>query len=456
VLRKNQQRLKNELEFLPAVLEIQETPPLPIARWILWVIIVFFTTGAVWAWFGHVDIVGVATGKIVPSGRVKIIQPLESGTVRAIHVAGGQKVEKGRVLVELDSTLHGADRNSLRKQLLALRLDRARLLTILDVINNEPFTTHKPQTTTDHFSELTDATPAWIRLQRQRIRSRLNQYEARHASLVEQINEKRAEGKAVSHRIQKLDSTIPLTTEQAESLKRLVEADMAPRVQWLELEQERIEQVKEREVQRNNLKSLGAAINDLRRRQEEVQAEFESRILTELSEVENRLAALRQEQVKAEKRMALQRLVAPVSGRVHQLAVHTIGGVVTPAQELMRIVPDEESMEVEAWVPNKDIGFVWEGQPAEIKIQTFPFTKYGTIKGEILNVSDDATQDENMGLVYAARVSMQKTVMELEDKIVNLTPGMAVTVEINMGKRRLIEFLLSPLLRYKDESMKER
>lgn len=441
--------MKDEREFLPATLEIQESPPLPLARWILWAIVLFFTIAVVWAWFGRVDIVGVAHGKIVPSGRVKTIQPLESGTVRAIHVEEGEQVKKGQVLVELDPTLAGADRESLREQRLALRLDRARLQTILDVID-------VGQAAADRFSNLPEATAAQIRLQKSRVQSQIGRYKARQQSLAEQENEKRAEREAVVQRIRQLDGTIPLISERAESISQLVEKDMLPRAQWLELEQERIEQVKEREVQRNRRVMLKASIANLGRQREAVQAEFRSRILKDLSEVENRLSALQQEQVKAEKRVALQQLVAPVSGRVNQLAVHTIGGVVTPAQELMHIVPDQDAVEVEAWVRNKDIGFVHEGQSAEIKVQTFPFTKYGIIHGEILNVSDDATQNEKIGLVYQTTVAMKKAVMKVEDKIVNLTPGMAVTVEINMGQRRLIEFLLSPLLRYKDESMKER
>jgi len=253
-----------------------------------------------------------------------------------------------------------------------------------------------------------------------------------------------------------LDATIPLITERAKSLADLLEKDMVPRAQWLELEQERIEQVKERDVQQNNLDSLDAGIANINQRLTAQKAEFETRQLTELTEVENRIAAFEQEKVKAERRVTFQKLVAPVTGTVNQLAIHTIGGVVTPAQELMHIVPDEGAIEVEAWLPNKDVGFVHEGQEAKIKVETFPFTKYGLINAEILDVSNDATPDEHLGLIYAMRVKMHKTTMKVKEKIVNLIPGMAVTVEVNLGKRRLIEFLLSPLLKYKDESVRER
>lgn len=440
---------KDELEFLPAALEIQETPPLSMSRYILWSVMSFFVVAVAWASIGEVDIVGVAQGKIIPSGKVKNIQPLETGNVRNIFVTEGERVEAGQLLIELDATLTDADHESIKEQQLALKLDRSSLLTILDTLN-------KKENTTDYFADLNDATQEQIRLQKERTKSRLNEYRARIAALQDEQKQREAERNAVAQRIQQLDSTIPLITERTGSLKDLLEKDMVPRVQWLELEQERIEQVKERDVQMNNLSSLTAAIANINQRLNAQKAEFESQVLTELADAENRIAALEQEKVKAEKRVMLQRLVAPVSGRVHRLAVHTIGGVVTPAQELMHIVPDDDAMEVEAWLPNKDIGFVHAGQKAEIKVETFPFTRYGTIDAEVLNVSNDATPDEKLGLVYAMRVKMHKSSMQVKDRTVNLSPGMAVTVEMNMGKRRLIEYLLSPLLRYKDESIRER
>jgi len=201
---------------------------------------------------------------------------------------------------------------------------------------------------------------------------------------------------------------------------------------------------------------VAAAIANLSQRLIAKKAEFEKTLLTELSDVENRIVVFGQEMVKADKRVTLQNLRSPVTGTVHRLAIHTIGGVVTPAQELMHIIPYDDPVEVEAWLPNKDIGFVHDGQEAAITVETFPFTKYKHVDAELLNISNDATPDENLGLVYAMRVKMHQTTMDVKGKIVNLTPGMAVTVEMNLGKRRLIEFLLSPLLRYKDESVRER
>jgi len=438
----------DELEFLPAALEIQQTPPLPMARYIVWSIITFFTIGVIWACVGEIDIVSVAKGKIVPSSRVKIIQPLETGVIRAIYVKEGDVVNAGDILVELDPTLSSADQTQIKEQQLALKLDRARIQIILDIVNGEEVT--------EYFSELPEATPSQIKLQKERISKQVNEYYSLFEALKDEKNQRQAERGAINDRIQQLDATIPLITERAKSLHDLLETSMVPRVQWLELEQKRIEQVKERDVQKNNSRMIAAAIANLDQRQMAQKAGFEKTLLSKLSDIENRITAFGQEVIKADKRVTHQNLRSPVTGTVHQLVIHTIGGVVTPAQELMHIIPHDDPVEIEAWLPNKDIGFVHDGQLASIKVETFPYIRYGLVDAEILNVSNDATPDKNLGLVYAMRVKMHQTTMNVNDKIVNLTPGMAVMVEINLGKRRLIEFLLSPLLRYKDESVRER
>jgi hemolysin D len=141
---------------------------------------------------------------------------------------------------------------------------------------------------------------------------------------------------------------------------------------------------------------------------------------------------------------------------VQELTVNTVGGVVTDAQQLMLIVPDEVQLEVEVFLENKDIGFVEEGMPAEIKVHTFPFTKYGLIGGEVTMISDDATVDEQRGLIYGMQLAMAKNTIGVNGKSVKLMPGMAVTAEVQTGKRRVIEFFMAPLLRHKQESIRER
>lgn len=443
-------RTKSEFEFLPAVLEIQETPPSPLGRAIAWTLIAFFTIAVIWACVGKVDIVAVAQGKIIPGDRIKVIQPLEIGTVRTIHVQEGQAVTKGDLLVELDATSSGADRQRLSEQLMTAKIEAARwrALSALEFRDeNRP---------SPSFAAPPQANPAQMAVQQRLLQNQIAEYTARLSEIHNTIEQHRAEQAGAKETVAKLEATLPLVAKRADALKNLADKKLASEHSYLELEQQRIEQQQDLAVQRNRLKETASAIAGAEQQRLALQAEVKRTALTELAKAEEATTALTQELVKAEQRTTLQHLTAPVSGVVQQLAVHTVGGVVTPAQQLMVVVPKEHALEIEALVKNQDIGFVRDGQIAEVKVETFPFTKYGTIDAQLLHVSNDAIADEKLGLVYSARVLMKKSVMDVEGKRVNLTPGMAVTVEVKTGKRRLIEYFLSPLLQYAKESVRER
>lgn len=201
---------------------------------------------------------------------------------------------------------------------------------------------------------------------------------------------------------------------------------------------------------------IRAQIAGTRQRRRTTEAEFRRVTLSNLQAAAREAEATRNEYVKALARDRHRRLYAPVAGVVQELAVHTVGGVVTPAQPLMRIVPRGDRMEAEAWLPNRDVGFVRAGDTAEVKVETFPFTRYGTLPAEIVAISSDAVPKEQLGLVYAVRARLTRSSMQVDGRVVNVTPGMAVSVEIKTGKRRLIEYFLSPLLRGLRESLHER
>jgi hemolysin D len=225
---------------------------------------------------------------------------------------------------------------------------------------------------------------------------------------------------------------------------------------FLQAEGQRIDKTQELAGQKKKLQQDMSALAEADKHYRAMISEFQQSKQAELSSLETKAASLAQDVTKAGQKTDLQRLAAPIDGVVQQLAVHTVGGVVTPAQPLLIVVSQEHPVEVEAQVENKDVGFVHEGQPVEIKVETFPFTLYGTIPGRVLTVSDDAAPIEKVGLVYPTRVSMDRGTMQVEGKQVHLTPGMAVTVEIKTGQRRVIEYLLSPLLKSVKESLRER
>ncbi|MCC7411737.1 MAG: HlyD family type I secretion periplasmic adaptor subunit [Gammaproteobacteria bacterium] len=439
-----------DCEFLPAALALQASPPLPAARGMLLCICAFVAIALTWATLGHVDIVAVAHGRIVPTSRVKILQPAETAVVAAIHVTDGDAVRSGQVLIELDSTAARADLTRLRQERLALALDEARLQAQLDGMHAAATKAAPPR----------PAVPGASDAQRALLQARTNQALVRHRAAVATLEDERrqneAEQAAVRQRIAQLDATVPLISERAASLRDLAARSLAPRTDYLALEEARIGQVQERAVQRAQLAVLAAAGAALAQRRVALTAQTEAEWLNALADVRTRLASYAEEIRKADRRIAQLTLRAPVAGTVQELAVHTVGGVVTPAQRLLLVVPEDDALQIEAWVPNRDIGFVRAGQAARIKIETFPFTKYGVIAGEVTRVSTDAVSDEDKGPVYAAQVAMARTVLVVDGRPVRLAPGMAVTVEVKLGERRLIEFVLGPLLRHADESMNER
>ena len=429
-------------EFLPAVLEIQQAPPSPIGRAILWTIMAVFASAVLWANLGWIDIVATAQGKIIPSGYSKVIQPYEAGVIAAIHVQNGQLVKRGDVLIELDPTLNRADHDRASNEYRAAKVEAARLRALIAGRST--------------FEAPPDGAPQYVLLQRQLLRDQVAEYQARAASVKHLIDQRKAGLDQTRENISRLESTVPMEAERADAYKRLLDHEAVTKMDFLQAEGQRIDKTQELAGQRKKLMQDQSALAEAEKNYRVLVSEFQQSKQMELSTIETKVASLVQEVTKAGQRADFQRLTAPIDGVVQQVAVHTVGGVVTPAQELLIVVPQEHPVEVEAQVENKDVGFVKNGQIVEIKVETFPFTLYGTIPGKVVSVSDDAAPIEKVGLVYPTRVSIDRSTMQVEGKQVNLSPGMAVTVEIKTGQRRVIEYLLSPLLKSINESLRER
>ena len=466
-LRRAHKRRAEELAFLPAALEIVETPPSPIGRTIGVTIILLFCAALAWAWWGTIDIVAAATGKIVPSGRTKVIQPFETGVVRSIRVQDGQAVKAGDVLIELDPTVNAAERDHLRNDLLAERLNIARLRAALGG-GDDPVADFTPPD---------DADPSLISTQRQLLLNQVTEHRAKIAALARQQAQKEAELATTAAIIHKLERLIPVIQPRVDIRKTLMDKELGSKLTYFEVLQLLVEQQEELSVQKSHLSEAEAAVAAIRETRGQAVAEYRRTLSDELAKAEQKANGLAQDLIKAEQKTRLQVLTAPVDGMVQQLAIHTVGGVVTPAQPLLVVVPSDSRLEIEAMVSNRDIGFVRPGQEAEIKIDTFNFTRYGLLHGRVLTVSQDAvirdrqqdrSNDRALGtqndtsepkgqeLNYSARISLDRAQMQIDDRMVNLSPGMAVTVEIKTGSRMILSYLLSPLLRYQQESLRER
>ncbi|GAA5181131.1 HlyD family type I secretion periplasmic adaptor subunit [Niveibacterium umoris] len=447
------QRSRDEREFLPASLELMETPPSPLPRRMMWTLIALIGFTLAWAFFGRVDIVAVASGKIVPSGYSKTIQSPELAVVRRIHVENGQFVKAGETLVELDATGAESDRDRAMQAWVAARLAAARAATLVEALRRGA---------AQNVTKGLEGAPLPARWQPEVQREQAvadglwRELQARLASADAERSQKEAERDTAKELVVKLSQTLPLVAQRASDYKKLVEENFMSYHGYLDREQLRIEMERDLAAQKNKVRELDAGLVLLGRQRESIVAEFRKTQLSDRAAALERAAELEQEHIKNDRRSGLLRVVAPVDGVVQQLAVHTVGGVLKEAEPMMIVVPRQDHLLVEATLENKDIGFVERNQPATVKVETFPYTKYGTLKGVVRHVSTDAIPDQKRGLTYQALVELDQSRMRVGNKDIALTPGMAVSVEIKTGVRTVMEYFLDPLIVHTSESLRER
>ena len=439
-------RPREEHEFLPAALEIMEKPPSPGLRMLLITLCSLFAIALLWSWFGRVDVVAVSSGRVIPAANVKIIQPLEIGAVRAIHVRNGQRVRRGQLLMELDPTLAGADEAQATQGLLSARIARARNDALLAHLRGQPARFVPPPGTP----------PEIARTQAEFVRRAVAEFEAERASMLQSRAERAAELAGSEAEIAKLRETLPLIDQQMAARKDLAEKGHFPKLKLLEYEQLRVEHIQNIAVQESVAAKARASIANLDAQMGRLRETFGKTAVTELSEADDRSSLAVEELRKSARRREFQQLRSPVDGTVQQLAVNTVGGVVEPAQPIMVIVPADSAVAVEVQLLNKDIGFIREGQPVRVKLEAYPFTDYGIIEGVVESISRDAIQDEKLGLVYSARIALSRDTIQVGGRTQQIGPGLAVQAEIKTGERRIIQYLLSPISQTMSEAGRER
>lgn len=444
--RRRARRPSLESEFLPAALEVVERPVSPTGRRTAWVLLVCLVGTLLWLVVGRVDVVASAPGKIIPSGSVKIVQSAGTGVVRAIYVKDGDIVHKGQLLVDLDPTLSGAELEEARKGLLTAELDAARNQAIADALAGRGV----------HFVAPDGTPPDIAETQRQLIDAQVGEVEANISSLNAARNSSLSDAEAAAAQRRKLDATVPILDHELEAMNRLDAQGYAPGLRLLELQRQRRGEAGDRDVAAAQEAKGRSDAQKLARQISETREQARRIALTDLAKAESEVILRREEVTKAERKTVLQRLTAPADGTVQQLAIHTIGGVVEPARALMVIVPLEGGLEVEAHVLNKDAGFVHDGQKVAVKIEAFPFTRYGSAPGVVESLSRDAVPDQKLGATYTARIRLTRPYMMIDGQRVGLTSGLSVTADIRTGSRRIISWLLSPVRTSVAQAARER
>jgi multidrug efflux pump subunit AcrA (membrane-fusion protein) len=374
-----------------------------------------------WLILGRLDIVVSAAGRLAPTDAVKVIQAADGGVVRAILVRESQPVKKGQVLVELDPTLSSADTAQAQKALETAELQAARSRAVLSSLDGKGLVFLPPPGTPQ---SVVDVQTALARAELENIQGSSSMHDA----------ERQAASSAYSEAMlqtAKISETLPLVEQQIEANQKLLAKGYVSKLRLIEMNRQRLALIKDREIAQETARKARA------------QAEAEVRLR-------------REELVKASRRSTFQRLVSPVDGTVAQLSLHTVGGIVDVGKPLMVIVPAKGQLVAEVKMLNKDVGFVRTGQDVAVKVAAFPFTRFGVVSGRVETISTDAIPDEKLGLVYVARVALDRTWRTRDGGEISLIPGMEVTADIRTGRRSIASYLISPLQATAAEAGRER
>ena len=437
-----------QYEFLPAAEEIVETPAAPLGALVVWLVTLLLVVALAWSYFGRIDIVAVANGKISTEGSTKIIQPAISGVVTNINVHEGQRVKKGETLLALDKTTAEKDVATANQSLNAARVERDILRRLAvggntdEIINNADL----PDETKAMLRQFASSQTALSAARQQAVNGTISNYQQQLQFNQQAKNQLETNAQNLKNRKAEIEKQLPnanpvdklrLQNELSNIDQRITSADSAVLGQNQQLLQSQ--------------SALTQAQNQSQTQNAETNSAFSNQIIA----AEKRIIELENNLVKARQVLAQTTITAPVDGTVLSLTVKTIGGVVNAGQQLAQIVPEKVSLYIDAALDNQDVGFVKSGQRVVVKVATYPFQRYGYLEGTVENISPDAIQDDKKGLIYKAKIKLNDDKSSKQNQL-KLLPGMSVSAEITTGQRRIIEFFLDPLMTKADESLKVR
>lgn len=437
-----------QYEFLPAAEEIVETPAAPLGALVVWLVAFLLVVALAWSYFGRIDIVAVANGKISTEGSTKIIQPAVSGVVTSINVREGQHVKKGEALLALDKTTAEKDVATANQSLNTARVERDILRRLAvggntdDIINNADL----PDEAKAMLRQFASSQTALSAARQQAVNDTISNYQQQLQFNQQAKNQLETNAQNLKNRKAEIERQLPnanpvdklrLQNELSNIDQRITSVDSAVLGQNQQLLQSQ--------------SALTQAQNQSQTQIAETNSAFNNQIIT----TEKRIIELENNLVKARQVLAQTTITAPVDGTVLSLTVKTIGGVVNAGQQLAQIVPEKVPLYVDAALDNQDIGFVKPGQHVVVKVATYPFQRYGYLEGIVENISPDAIQDDKKGLIYKAKIKLNDDKSSKQNQL-KLLPGMSVSAEITTGQRRIIEFFLDPLMTKADESLKVR
>jgi HlyD family secretion protein len=442
----------NPLDFSPPLLRLQDAPPHPLGRKVLWLLLILLGALLIWALIGKLDIVAVAEGKLVPQSYLQIVQPAESGIVKDLLVKEGQGVKAGQVLIRMDSLITEADARAIEAEYQRKRLTLRRIEAEL---SGAPFLGQP-----DDPSALAEEVAAQYQANRGALEAALAE---EHSRLIKA----RQEMAAAQQVKKKLEEVLPHYRQQDKAYEELVQDGYVSALSGSDKKRERLEKEQELQTQGFLIESARASMLQSEKKLAQIDSDYRRQLHAERNEIQSQVDRLAQELAKQTHKQQLLELKAPQDGVVKDLATHTAGAVVQPGTILLTLVPEDELLRAEVWVSNEDIGFVRQGQPVKLKFAAFPFQKYGMVEGTVEHVSADAADGNTPGgnaqnaaerqpLVYKALIRLKAMQLEMDQQRYKLSAGMQTHAEIWLRDRTVMEYLLSPVRKAWHEAARER
>jgi hemolysin D len=447
---------RDDARFLPAAIALRDGEPAMPARWLLRAVFLLLAMLLAWAQIGRVDVVAVAAGRVIPDGRSKVLQSLDGGIVRAIHVREGEQVQEGQVLLELDGAELLAERARVRGELQAERLALGAALALWRLLESGDADASGPVLAAALREAGSAPDAEQFALQAWLLESRLREQARRRDALAQRLDARTAAQRAITANLVRLEHGVPILVERAASARELHERHLLARQQWQQQDLERVAMQQELQGERERDTALAREIAEIAAEREAFEAGSLREALLAVEAHRRGAHGLARDLQRLDERAARLELRSPAAGTVQQLAVRAPGAVLKPAEPVLVVVPRDAALEVEAFVLNRDIGFVGSGQDAAVKVDTFEFTRYGLLPARVRSVSVEAVEHPQFGAVYPARVALERDWIAVGDGRATLAPGMAVQVEIRTGTRKIIDYFLSPLGRVVHDSIRER
>ena len=424
-------------EFKPLLIEIEDKPLNPLGRIILYLVLAIMVFATAWLILAKVDVVVSAQGKVIPSGEIKILKPLESGVVSKIFVKESDKVKKGDILIQIDPTVTDASLSSKQDDLAVIDSD----IVLLEALINES------NLSKDELNKLNSSQLSLYNSQKQILAST---YESNKAKL----NSAKLDIKANESEVNRLSLLLSKEEEAKARLQKVL--DLIAKKEYEEVSKNIINLKEQRDIALYRLKESNKKLEEIiEENQKAIKTIKSNWIETSLNkEKEKRELSAQINAILFSNKT--QQIKSPVDGFVGKLLVHTEGGVVSPNDNLISIVPSDAPLIIKANVLNKDIGFLKLGQEVAVKIDTFSFQKYGLLQGNIIEISKDAIEDEKLGLIYEIKIKPKSLDIKVEGETKRLEIGMSVIAEVKTGKRRVIELFIYPIIKYMDEGLSVR